>query len=120
MPYLRSVLDSFNVIMLHFTLVFAIVHNVGKRFGAIFGEALACCNPDFCNSGVEYRYPIRGIDTQIQHWNLGIGTCWGGYRYPLYHTRYRYLLARVSIPPCYSTRYRYQGRGIGTQAPFGT
>ncbi|KAL4368796.1 hypothetical protein GQ457_05G020820 [Hibiscus cannabinus] len=28
----------------------------------------------FCNSGVEYRYPIRGIDTQIQHWNLGIGT----------------------------------------------
>ncbi|KAL4384338.1 hypothetical protein GQ457_15G016110 [Hibiscus cannabinus] len=29
--------------------------------------------PDFCNSGVEYRYPIRGIDTQIQHWNLGIG-----------------------------------------------
>ncbi|KAL4324659.1 hypothetical protein GQ457_11G031840 [Hibiscus cannabinus] len=30
---------------------------------------------DFCNSGVEYRYPIRGIDTQIQHWNLGIGTC---------------------------------------------
>ncbi|KAL4348511.1 hypothetical protein GQ457_17G011220 [Hibiscus cannabinus] len=31
--------------------------------------------PDFCNSGVEYRYPIRGIDTQIQHWNLGIGTC---------------------------------------------
>ncbi|KAL4319484.1 hypothetical protein GQ457_18G007790 [Hibiscus cannabinus] len=28
---------------------------------------------DFCNSGVEYRYPIRGIDTQIQHWNLGIG-----------------------------------------------
>ncbi|KAL4341737.1 hypothetical protein GQ457_08G017940 [Hibiscus cannabinus] len=29
--------------------------------------------PDFCKSGVEYRYPIRGIDTQIQHWTLGIG-----------------------------------------------
>ncbi|KAL4302784.1 hypothetical protein GQ457_10G014480 [Hibiscus cannabinus] len=37
-----------------------------------FGEVLACCSLVFCNSGVEYRYPIRGIDTQIQHWNLGI------------------------------------------------
>ncbi|KAL4348681.1 hypothetical protein GQ457_17G006410 [Hibiscus cannabinus] len=46
-----------------------------ERFGMTFGEVLACCSPDFCNSGVEYRYPIRGIDTQFQHWNLGIGTC---------------------------------------------
>ncbi|KAL4302101.1 hypothetical protein GQ457_10G014120 [Hibiscus cannabinus] len=29
--------------------------------------------PEFCISGVEYRYPISGIGTQIQHWNLGIG-----------------------------------------------
>ncbi|KAL4346658.1 hypothetical protein GQ457_17G009700 [Hibiscus cannabinus] len=36
-------------------------------------------SPDFYNSGVEYRYPISGISTQIQHWNLGIGE---GYRYP--------------------------------------
>ncbi|KAL4341101.1 hypothetical protein GQ457_08G027140 [Hibiscus cannabinus] len=60
---------------------------------------LACLeHPKFCNSGVEYRYPISGIGTQFQHWNLSI--------------------ARVSIPPCYITRYRYQGRGIGTQAPL--
>ncbi|KAL4377066.1 hypothetical protein GQ457_02G027070 [Hibiscus cannabinus] len=52
MPYLGSVIDSFDVVMLYFTLC-----------------------PDFCNSGVEYRYPINGISTQIQHWNLGIGTC---------------------------------------------
>ncbi|KAL4333171.1 hypothetical protein GQ457_07G007640 [Hibiscus cannabinus] len=65
-----------------------------ERFGTIFGEVSACCSPDYCNSGVEYRYPIRGIDTQIQHWNLGIGTCLGGYRYPWY----RYLLGRVSVP----------------------
>ncbi|KAL4368876.1 hypothetical protein GQ457_05G007090 [Hibiscus cannabinus] len=34
--------------------------------------------PELCISGVsgvEYRYPISGIGTQIQHWNLGIGTC---------------------------------------------
>ncbi|KAL4297629.1 hypothetical protein GQ457_12G012070 [Hibiscus cannabinus] len=30
--------------------------------------------PESCISGVEYRYPISGIGTQIQHWNLGIGT----------------------------------------------
>ncbi|KAL4280417.1 hypothetical protein GQ457_03G010060 [Hibiscus cannabinus] len=40
----------------------------------IFGEDLACCSPEFCISGVEYRYPISGIGTQIQHWNLGIGS----------------------------------------------
>ncbi|KAL4386963.1 hypothetical protein GQ457_09G021900 [Hibiscus cannabinus] len=39
-----------------------------------FVQDLACCNPEFCISGVEYRYPISGIGTQIQHWNLGIGT----------------------------------------------
>ncbi|KAL4325833.1 hypothetical protein GQ457_11G025660 [Hibiscus cannabinus] len=32
-------------------------------------------NPKFCISGVEYRYPISGIGTQFQHWNLGISTC---------------------------------------------
>ncbi|KAL4302507.1 hypothetical protein GQ457_10G011010 [Hibiscus cannabinus] len=30
--------------------------------------------PEFCISGLEYRYLISGIGTQIQHWNLGIGT----------------------------------------------
>ncbi|KAL4369634.1 hypothetical protein GQ457_05G021110 [Hibiscus cannabinus] len=57
----------------------------------IFGEDLACCSPDFCNSGVEYRYPTSGIGTQIQHWNLGIDTALlihqvsvlgEGYRFP--------------------------------------
>ncbi|KAL4384330.1 hypothetical protein GQ457_15G022710 [Hibiscus cannabinus] len=43
------------------------------RFGVIFGEDLACCSPEFSISGVEYRYPISDIGTQIQHWNLGIG-----------------------------------------------
>ncbi|KAL4377927.1 hypothetical protein GQ457_02G025580 [Hibiscus cannabinus] len=80
-----------------------------ERFGTIFGEVSACCSPDFCNSGVEYRYPIRGIDTQIQHWNLGIGTCLGGYRY---------LLGRVSVPLVSIPASK--GRGIGTQAPTGT
>ncbi|KAL4367702.1 hypothetical protein GQ457_05G020670 [Hibiscus cannabinus] len=46
-----------------------------KCFGMIFGEDSACCSPNFCNYGVEYRYPISGIGTQIQHWNLGIRTC---------------------------------------------
>ncbi|KAL4326213.1 hypothetical protein GQ457_11G024870 [Hibiscus cannabinus] len=36
--------------------------------------------PDFCNSGVEYRYPISGIGTQIQHWNLVLAS---EYRYQL-------------------------------------
>ncbi|KAL4369353.1 hypothetical protein GQ457_05G021530 [Hibiscus cannabinus] len=35
-----------------------------------FVQDLACCSPEFCISGVEYRYPISGIGTQIQHWNL--------------------------------------------------
>ncbi|KAL4379644.1 hypothetical protein GQ457_02G042540 [Hibiscus cannabinus] len=37
-----------------------------------FVQDLACCSPEFCISGVEYRYPISGIGTQIQHWNLGL------------------------------------------------
>ncbi|KAL4342107.1 hypothetical protein GQ457_08G026880 [Hibiscus cannabinus] len=57
------------------------------------GSSITFVQPKFCIDGVEYRYPISGIGTQFQHWNLG-------YRYP-------YVF----------TRYRYQGRGIGTQAP---
>ncbi|KAL4308994.1 hypothetical protein GQ457_01G019480 [Hibiscus cannabinus] len=48
----------------------------------IFGEELACCSPDFCNSDVEYRYPINGIGTQIQHWNL-VSVLASEYRYQL-------------------------------------
>ncbi|KAL4332558.1 hypothetical protein GQ457_07G005430 [Hibiscus cannabinus] len=51
MPYLRSVLDSFDVITFHFTSV------------------LACCSPIFCLSGVEYRYPNR---VSIPKFNTGI------------------------------------------------
>ncbi|KAL4388265.1 hypothetical protein GQ457_09G006950 [Hibiscus cannabinus] len=73
------------------------------RFGMTFGEVSACCSPDFCNSGVEYRYPIRGIDTQIQHWNLGIG-----YRYPLVFPLGIGTKGGVSVPkPPLGLEYRY-------------
>ncbi|KAL4378456.1 hypothetical protein GQ457_02G025400 [Hibiscus cannabinus] len=38
--------------------------------------------PDFCNSSVEYRYPVSGIGTQIQHWNL-VSVLTSEYRYQL-------------------------------------
>ncbi|KAL4340385.1 hypothetical protein GQ457_08G027400 [Hibiscus cannabinus] len=63
MPYLRSVLDSFDVITFHFTLVIAIVYNV-RRF-----DLVACLGPIFCLSGVEYRYPNR---VSIPKFNTGI------------------------------------------------
>ncbi|KAL4289942.1 hypothetical protein GQ457_14G012100 [Hibiscus cannabinus] len=45
------------------------------------GSKITFVQPKFCISGVEYRYPISGIGTQFQHWNLGIGTR-EEYRYP--------------------------------------
>ncbi|KAL4367235.1 hypothetical protein GQ457_05G022920 [Hibiscus cannabinus] len=42
-----------------------------------FVQDCACCSPEFCISGLEYRYIISGIGTQFQHWNLGIGTARG-------------------------------------------
>ncbi|KAL4369624.1 hypothetical protein GQ457_05G021090 [Hibiscus cannabinus] len=39
-------------------------------------------SPDFCNYDVEYRYPISGIGTQIQHWNL-VSVLASEYRYQL-------------------------------------
>ncbi|KAK9002134.1 hypothetical protein V6N11_024822 [Hibiscus sabdariffa] len=65
--------------------------------------------PDFCNSSVEYRYPISGIGTQIQYWNLGIGE---GYRYPSspLGLEYRYWLLNLS---CGMARPRGGGRRGG-------
>ncbi|KAL4376902.1 hypothetical protein GQ457_02G031030 [Hibiscus cannabinus] len=59
------------------TLQIASVGKARRQEGSniTFVQDLACCSPEFCISGVEYRYPISGIGTQIQHWNLGIGTC---------------------------------------------
>ncbi|KAL4335769.1 hypothetical protein GQ457_07G007720 [Hibiscus cannabinus] len=66
-----------------------------------FGEVSACCSPYFCNSSVEYRYPIRGIDTQIQHWNLGIGIDTNG---------------GVSVPkPPMGHEYRYRHSSTNTR-----
>ncbi|KAL4319719.1 hypothetical protein GQ457_18G011580 [Hibiscus cannabinus] len=71
--------------------------------------------PEFCISGLEYRYLISGIDTQFQHWNLGLGIARGGigtplmihlvsilgegYRYPSssMELEYRYWLPSIDI-----------------------
>ncbi|KAL4385174.1 hypothetical protein GQ457_15G013360 [Hibiscus cannabinus] len=45
-------------------------------------RGLIIVQPNFCNSGVEYRYPISGIGTQIQHWNL-VSVLASEYRYQL-------------------------------------
>ncbi|KAL4282477.1 hypothetical protein GQ457_16G021290 [Hibiscus cannabinus] len=65
--------------------------------------------PDFCNSGVEYRYPIRGIGTQIQHWNLGIVSVpREGYRYPSspLGLEYRYWLPSIDTS-CLKTTFEF-------------
>ncbi|KAL4386338.1 hypothetical protein GQ457_09G022330 [Hibiscus cannabinus] len=50
--------------------------------------------PEFCISGLEYRYLISGIGTQFQHWNMGIGTARG-----------------VSVPPLKFTQVSIPGEG---------
>ncbi|KAL4336316.1 hypothetical protein GQ457_07G004610 [Hibiscus cannabinus] len=71
--------------------------------------------PEFCISGLEYRYPISGIGTEFQHWNLGIGTArrfdlvsilWNAYRYPspFMELGYRYWLLSTDIG-CLKTTY---------------
>ncbi|KAL4302517.1 hypothetical protein GQ457_10G005310 [Hibiscus cannabinus] len=72
--------------------------------GIIFVQSCACCSPEFCISGFEYRYLISGIGTEFQHWNPGIGTArrinlvsilWNAYRYPspFMELEYRYWLS---------------------------
>ncbi|KAL4339796.1 hypothetical protein GQ457_08G009000 [Hibiscus cannabinus] len=76
----------------------------------------------------------QGGSTQILHFWCRVLIPYQWYRYPIptLESGYRYLLERVSVPlvmhqvsipelgyryPYIFTRYRYQGRGIGTQAP---
>ncbi|KAL4295764.1 hypothetical protein GQ457_12G017190 [Hibiscus cannabinus] len=72
-------------------------------------------SPEFCISGLEYRYPISGIDTEFQYWNPGIGTArrfdlvsilWNEYRYPspFMELGYRYWLPSTDIG-CLKTAY---------------
>ncbi|KAL4384764.1 hypothetical protein GQ457_15G013410 [Hibiscus cannabinus] len=49
---------------------------------SVFMAPNTCLILNFCNSGVEYRYPISGIGTQIQHWNL-VSVLASEYRYQL-------------------------------------
>ncbi|KAL4377046.1 hypothetical protein GQ457_02G025390 [Hibiscus cannabinus] len=46
------------------------------------GSSITFVQPKFCISGVEYRYPISGIGTQFQHWNL-VSVLAPEYRYQL-------------------------------------
>ncbi|KAL4352878.1 hypothetical protein GQ457_06G010230 [Hibiscus cannabinus] len=71
--------------------------------------------PEFCISGLEYRYIISGIGTEFQHWNPGIGTArrinlvsilGNAYRYPspFMELEYRYWLPSTDIG-CLKTAY---------------
>ncbi|KAL4364107.1 hypothetical protein GQ457_04G017730 [Hibiscus cannabinus] len=70
----------------------------------IFGEDFACCSPEFCISGVEYRYPISGIGTQFQHWNL-VSVLAYEYRYQLPENIFWGSLKHDSLR--YGPRYCY-------------
>ncbi|KAL4326240.1 hypothetical protein GQ457_11G024980 [Hibiscus cannabinus] len=76
-------------------LTFGVARRCIERLGTIFGEVLACCNTNFCFSGVEYRYPNRvsipkfntGIWVSVQAregiGTPGIDTCYQGIDTPL-------------------------------------
>ncbi|KAL4271348.1 hypothetical protein GQ457_13G017590 [Hibiscus cannabinus] len=62
-----------------------------------FGESCACCNPDFCIFGLEYRYSSV---VSVPNFNTGIWVS--------------VLLEEHRYPFEFHVRYRYLGRGIGT------
>ncbi|KAL4282904.1 hypothetical protein GQ457_16G015850 [Hibiscus cannabinus] len=75
----------------------------GSRHNFCSSTILWLWYPEFCISGLEYRYLISGIGTEFQHWNPGIGTArrinlvsilWNAYRYPspFMELEYRYWL----------------------------
>ncbi|KAL4334195.1 hypothetical protein GQ457_07G021680 [Hibiscus cannabinus] len=63
----------------------------------VFGESCACCSPDFCIFGLEYRYSSVVL---VPNFNTGIWVS--------------VLLEEYLYPFEFHIRYRYLGRGIGT------
>ncbi|KAL4340475.1 hypothetical protein GQ457_08G016310 [Hibiscus cannabinus] len=73
--------------------------SINKQWGgyALFGSSCACCNPDFCIFGLDYRYSSV---VSVPNSNTGI--------------RVSVLLEEYRYPFEFHDRYRYLGRGIGT------